>query len=145
MAREEDARVLVTSASLDSGAEVFVDQQGRVTVVDWNRTVIEHTGEAGTMPEVASPLRRFREFQSRIEGGNYRCVVLDLPPVHENGTALALASSLDGVVIIIESEKDHRAVVRHCLELLGEARVPVLGAVLNKFNTYVPRWLSGEA
>jgi len=144
IARETEARVLVTTASLESGAEVFVDDQGRTTVVDWNRTVVPNDGDSGTLPEVSSPTRRFRELYAKIEDGSHRCVVLDLAPIHENGTALSIASSLDGVVLVLEAEKDRRAVARHCLELLREARVPVLGAVLNKYRRYAPRWLSDE-
>ena len=144
IAREEDTRVLLAAASLDSGAEVFVDEQGRVTVMDWNRTIIDQPGESATLPDVTSPARRFREFRTRIEGGKQGCVVLDLPPIHEDGAALSIASSLDGIILLVEAEKDRRAVARYCLELLRETQVPILGVVFNKRRLFVPRWLSDE-
>ena len=144
IAREEDTRVLLAASSLDSGAEVFIDEHGRVTVMDWNRTVIDQPGEAAALSDVTSPARRFREFRSRIEDGNHGCVVLDLPPVHQDGSVLSIASSLDGVILLVESEKDRRVVVRQCVELLNEARVPVLGVVFNKHRIYVPRRLSND-
>jgi len=144
IACEDATRVLLTTASLERWAEVFVNEQGRVTVTDWSRTVIERDDDGDVLPDVSSPALRFQALLSRIASGTHGCVVLDLPPVFEQGKALSIAALLDGVILIVKSEKDRRVVARHSLELLHETKVPVLGVVLNKYRRYVPKWLSNE-
>jgi len=144
IAREGQMRVLLATASLQRGAEVFTNEQGRGTVVDWNRTVEEVQDADSRLPDASAPDRRLQTFLSRLEGGMYGCVVLDLPPVFEQGKELALGAFIDGVVLVVKAESDRRAVARHCVELLKETDVPVFGAVFNQFRQYVPTWLGGD-
>ena len=145
IARENDTHVLLTTASLQSGAEVFVNEQGLVTVMDWSRTVIDRPDATEILPDISSPVLRFQAFLSRIDTETHGCVVLDLPPVCEQARTLAFTSFLDGVVLVVKAENDRRAIARQCMELLNEAKVPVLGVVFNKFRQYVPKWLSNDA
>ncbi len=144
IARDGQMRVLLATSTLRRGAEVFTNEQGRVTVVDWNRTVEDAPDDADRLPDVSSPEHRIEAFLSRIEGGVYGCIVLDLPPVFEQGKELALGAFMDGVVLVVKAESDRRAVARHCVELLHETGVPVFGAVFNQFRQYVPNWLGGD-
>lgn len=67
-------------------------------------------------------------------------VVFDLPPAGDAG-ADRLAAMLDGVLLVIEAERVRwQAALRTKEHLLrGDARL--LGAVLNKRQQHVPRWL----
>jgi len=144
IAREHDTRVLLTTTSLDSGAEVFANELGNITVMDWNRTVIGPQNPDTTLPEVTSPALRFHALLAKVDATKHGFVVVDMSPVSEQGKSLSFASALDGVVLVVNSEKDRRQTARHSLELLHETGVPVLGIVFNNQRQYVPRWLGGE-
>jgi len=144
IAREQNMRVLVASASLDRGAEIMADENGTITIHDRSRRVIPSPGEDNTLPAIVSPVRKLREFLARLKTSEYDFVVLDLPPVVDNGVFLPIAGALDGVVVVIQAERDRRALIRNNLELLAQAQTRVLGAVLNRYRSYAPRWLSDE-
>jgi Mrp family chromosome partitioning ATPase len=69
-------------------------------------------------------------------------ILLDLPPLAEGGFTVQLAALLDGVVLVVEAERLRSEVIRQEKELLAQAGMPLLGAVLNKRRQYAPRWLS---
>ena len=144
LAREQNMRVLLATASLDRGAEIIVDEQGAMTIHDRSRHVIPPPGEDNVLPAVISPVRKFREFLGRLEGGEYDFVVLDLPPVADSGAVLPIAGSLDGIVLVIQAEKDRRIIVHHSLELLAQTQTRILGTVFNRRRLYVPHWLNDE-
>lgn len=78
---------------------------------------------------------------SLLEGR--RLTVWDLPAVEEGHLALELATQLDGVLVVVESERTLSELAQQSVERLRVAGVKVLGAVLNKQRQYLPRWLSG--
>lgn len=145
IAREGATRVLLTHASLQGAAEVSVNEQGRITVTDWSRTVIEGGDEADSLPEAGCTATRFQSLLSRMDAGIHGCVVLDLPPVLEDSRSLSVAPFLDSLVLIIKSEKDRKEVARSCVDLFREAKAPVSGIVFNQYRRYVPVWLSNES
>ena len=69
-------------------------------------------------------------------------IIFDLPSVSDTGTTLAMASLMDKVLLVVESEGSDRDVVKRAYaELVGaEAKV---SAVLNKSRSYGPKWLLG--
>ena len=89
--------------------------------------------------------RRFRDLVAYLKQSEYTSVVLDLPPVHETSTALQMAGLLDGVILVVESEKVSREKARAALKMLSNAHANVVGVVLNKKREYVPDWLDAGA
>ncbi len=67
-------------------------------------------------------------------------VVVDLPSL-ESADVLDWLSALDGVVLVIESERVRWQVAARSIELLEQAGGQVLGTVLNKQREYIPQWL----
>nr|WP_232474394.1 polysaccharide biosynthesis tyrosine autokinase [Sphingomonas sp. MA1305] len=61
-------------------------------------------------------------------------VVLDAPPVMGLADAPLIGSQVDGLVFVIESEATQKGLARVALERLRTANVPILGAVLTKFD-----------
>lgn len=59
-------------------------------------------------------------------------VLIDGPPVLVGSEALLLAQAADGVVLVAAAFGEPRAAHREALARLAGARVPVLGAILNK-------------
>lgn len=72
-------------------------------------------------------------------------IVVDLPSIEVGGFTMQMASSLDGVLLVVEAERVHGEVARRRKELLAQADARLLGVVLNKQRRYVPasleRWM----
>jgi protein-tyrosine kinase len=80
--------------------------------------------------------RLIAEFKSRFD-----LIVVDLPPASEQNDCLALSAALDGVVMVVGSEKVRAQAARRVREHFDRAGIHLLGAVLNKRRDYVPNWL----
>ncbi len=68
-------------------------------------------------------------------------VVVDLAAVHELRHCHALASWLDGVVLVVEAERVKAEESQWAAQRLQQAGVNLLGAVFNKRRHHVPGWL----
>jgi Mrp family chromosome partitioning ATPase len=51
------------------------------------------------------------------------------------------APLVDGVVLVVESERVRWQVAARGIELLEQAGTQVLGTVINKQREYIPEWL----
>ena len=85
--------------------------------------------------------RRYRDVVEHMKKSRYAYVILDLPPVTETSPTLRIAGLLNGIVLVLEAEKDHRETARRAKDLLLQANATIKGAVLNKTRSYVPAWL----
>ncbi len=74
-------------------------------------------------------------------GRNFDLVIFDLPAAGEDSSAVRIAGLLDGVLLVVESERVRRQVARRVTEQFEQADVRLLGAVLNKRRQHVPDWL----
>lgn len=68
-------------------------------------------------------------------------VVFDLPPAGQTGAALGLARLVDGVLLVVESERVRWEVAQRTKHFLLGAEVRLVGVVLNKRRHHVPEWL----
>lgn len=68
-------------------------------------------------------------------------VVIDAPPALNSPLGLAIAPTVDGVVLVIEAERTRRAVAEAARDALMTAGATILGTVLNKRRFYVPQFL----
>jgi len=69
-------------------------------------------------------------------------VIFDLPSIAKSNIAMPLLSPLDGVLMIVEHEKVPWQQAREVQEKLERAHVHLLGAVVNKKRTHLPRIFS---
>lgn len=67
-------------------------------------------------------------------GEFFDMVIIDGPPVMGLADVLIVSSAVDGVIMVVESARTRRTVVRHALKRLHFARARVVGAVLNKYH-----------
>jgi Mrp family chromosome partitioning ATPase len=65
-------------------------------------------------------------------------VLLDAPPIHTYGDAALLTQLTDGIILVVGSNSTRREPARMAKESLEAARVPILGAVLNKRTFPMP-------
>ncbi len=68
-------------------------------------------------------------------------VVIDAPPLNQYADSLALGQLADGIVLVLEANSTRREAARKVTEGLRNARVPILGAVLNKRTFPIPEVL----
>lgn len=72
---------------------------------------------------------------------DYSFVIFDTPPIDVTSSTARLASLLDGVILIIESERVRWEAAQRVKEQLVKANTNILGVVLNKKQFHIPRWL----
>jgi len=68
-------------------------------------------------------------------------VLIDTPPVHSYGDAILLSQLTDGVVLVVGSNSTRREPARIAKESFEAAKIPILGAVLNKRTFPIPEAL----
>ncbi|MDP6522876.1 MAG: polysaccharide biosynthesis tyrosine autokinase [Kiritimatiellia bacterium] len=65
----------------------------------------------------------------------YEVIVLDTPPVVSVNDALQIGEIADGMILVVEAAKTSFALVNHSKERLDQARVRIIGAILNKLRS----------
>jgi capsular exopolysaccharide synthesis family protein len=68
-------------------------------------------------------------------------VIIDGPPVTVYPEAASLAAVSGGAVLVVRAERTRREVVEESKKILGESRVDVIGAVLNRRKYYIPGFI----
>jgi len=68
-------------------------------------------------------------------------VLIDTPPVHSYSDAILLSQLTDGVVLVVGSNSTRREPARIAKESFEAAKIPILGAVLNKRTFPIPEAL----
>lgn len=100
--------------------------------------------EGGTSDSMPSVLpQRFKNLVPKIKASDYDYIIFDMPPVSQISMTPRLAKFMDMVLMIVESEKTDRDVVKRATNLLSESKTNV-GVVLNKSRRYVPKALQQE-
>jgi protein-tyrosine kinase len=105
-------------------------------------------GNLDVLPSGAEPGEPVGMFQSKIfqqflryMRERYDYVILDGPPIDSSPESIALSGSVDGVILVIESEKTRKRMALWAKKRIEDAGGKVLGAVLNKRVFYIPTWL----
>jgi Mrp family chromosome partitioning ATPase len=68
-------------------------------------------------------------------------VLIDSPPIGASDEALALCSSADGVILVVEAEKTRSRVLSHLKARVAQRGGNILGLVFNKQRYYIPDWI----
>lgn len=87
--------------------------------------------------------QRFKNLVPKLKASDYDYIIFDMPPVSQISMTPRLAKFMDMVLVVVESEKTDRDVVKHATTLLAESKTNV-GVVLNKSRRYVPKALQQE-
>ena len=86
---------------------------------------------------------RFNEIVPKLKTSEFDYIIFDMPAVSPISVTPRLASFMDAVFLVIESEKANKDVVARATELLLKTNENI-GAVLNKTKSYVPQRLQEE-
>jgi uncharacterized protein involved in exopolysaccharide biosynthesis len=87
--------------------------------------------------------QRFSKLVPKLKASDFDYIIFDMPPVSQISVTPRLSGFMDIVLMVIESEKTDRDVVRRAAALLAESKASV-GVVLNKTQIYAPSWLHQE-
>lgn len=82
----------------------------------------------------------YRQVLAELEA-TFEFVIIDAPPILESIEAGRLAAPSAGLVVVIERKRLKWEIVQHGLDDLAAKRVRILGAVLNKREYELPRFL----
>ncbi len=68
----------------------------------------------------------------------YSRIIIDSPPIIPVSDTLRLSQLADGVVLVVRAGKTPREVVKRAINILKQARIPLLGVVLNDVGEILP-------
>lgn len=71
----------------------------------------------------------------------FKLTVFDLPPIGTYVDTALLSAHLDGLILVLESEKDRWEVAENAKQAIDLSGGRLIGAVLNKRIHHLPRWL----
>ena len=83
---------------------------------------------------------QFWYFLSEIKR-EFEFVIIDAPPLVNSPETKAVASMVDGAVLVLQSGKSRKKVAHRAIEELNDMGVPVLGGILNRKKFYIPNWI----
>lgn len=70
-------------------------------------------------------------------------IIVDLPAA-DSGVCAATAGMLDGVLLVMESERTNPEAAMRAKQRLIQANAKLLGAILNKHRRHIPAWLDAR-
>lgn len=98
---------------------------------------------SGVPPANPAMLLNSKNVKSMIEQikSESEWVLIDAAPLNEYNDAMVLCPEVDAAVLIIQAEETKWEVAERTKQRLDDARVSVVGAVLNRRKMHIPGWL----
>ncbi|MDQ8204982.1 hypothetical protein [Pelagicoccus sp. SDUM812003] len=107
-----------------------------------NNLYVVAEGTNGTKLPRIMP-QRFNKIMPKLRASDFDYIIFDMPPVSAISSTPRLASFMDVVLMVMESEETNRDVANQALELLSDSKAH-LGGILNKTKSHVPRKLEQD-
>lgn len=83
---------------------------------------------------------RFKEFMG-FARDHFEYVIFDASPVKESFDGLVFGSALDSCLFVVHADRTPINVVQSAQRQLAQARIDILGIVLNRKKYYVPKFI----
>lgn len=87
--------------------------------------------------------KRFARIIPKLKASDFDYILFDMPTISQLSITPRLATFMDMVLLVVESEKTDRDLVQGACDLLADSKVHV-GVILNKTRNYVPSRLHQE-
>ncbi|MGA2259715.1 MAG: WecB/TagA/CpsF family glycosyltransferase [Thermoguttaceae bacterium] len=100
-----------------------------LTAGDWSEDLREFY-ESPKLDDVIRDLRK-----------DFDLILLDMPDGGHPSRLLRIASLVDGILMVVASERVQAMIAQSIRSLLMESGAKLLGVLVNKQRDYVPRWL----
>jgi uncharacterized protein involved in exopolysaccharide biosynthesis/Mrp family chromosome partitioning ATPase len=116
------------------GLDQLFDTRNSAFVQQNLYVVSEHSGSerlAKGMPQ------RFNQLVPKLKTSDFDYIIFDMPAVSQISITPRLASFMDLVLLVVESEKTDRALAEQAAALLAQSKTN-LGVILNQTKSYVP-------
>lgn len=84
-------------------------------------------------PAFVAVLRELRE--------RFDVIMFDVGPILRYPDMVVLTSKMDGVILVLQAESTKWEVAQHAKSCLERANVPVLGAILNRKEYFIPNMI----
>jgi Mrp family chromosome partitioning ATPase len=110
-------------------------------LVQENLYVVNGNANSQELPRILP--KRFAALIPKLKASDYDYIIFDMPQVSQTSLTSRLARFMDMVLLVVESEKTDRELVKQANIWLTESGATV-GAVLNKTRQYVPERLHQE-
>ena len=75
-----------------------------------------------------------------LKASDFDYIIFDMPPLHQTSPTWGMAALMDKVLVVVESEKNNRDVVKRSYRRLTTERDNV-SIVVNKARSYGPKAL----
>ena len=98
---------------------------------------------AGSVPSNPAELlgsEKMRNLLNQLRP-DFNFIVIDTPPVIPVTDPVLIGNIVDGVVLVVQSGRTQRGIVKRAAELLEQAHAKLLGHVLTGIEYYVPDYL----
>ena len=98
---------------------------------------------SGTTPTSPSTLITVSRFSRFLEEAKERhsLILIDGPPMIPYAETGILGSAVDGVVLVVESDRTKREIVSRAKDAFQEANARLLGVILNRRRYVIPKFL----
>jgi Mrp family chromosome partitioning ATPase len=135
LARNAGQPVLVASPAALDGAQCPF----RITEpIDRHKVWrLAHTAPAPRQAEAADAQESLRKIRER-----FGFILVDCPPLSQSSAIFSVAPISDGFVLVVAAGETRRSEIEAARRLLASTSVPLLGMVLNKQKSHVPKLLS---
>ncbi|MDH3712834.1 MAG: hypothetical protein OET44_03180 [Gammaproteobacteria bacterium] len=94
-----------------------------------------------TSKAVTVPIRERMGSYLDVVRQRFSFVIIDSTPATSPGQAMSLCAKVDGVVLVLAANSTHREVTRMVTEKIQSVGGRVLGVVVNRRRSYIPRFL----
>ena len=88
-------------------------------------------------------LKKFFDLIPNLKASDFDYIIFDMPHLEQTSPTWGMAPFMDKLLVIVEAEKTHRAVISRGYQKLISERSNV-SVIFNKARTYLPRLLDGE-
>jgi uncharacterized protein involved in exopolysaccharide biosynthesis/Mrp family chromosome partitioning ATPase len=89
-------------------------------------------------------LKKFFDMMPNLKASDFDYIIFDMPALDQTSPTWGMAAFMDKLLLIVETEKDNREVIKRSYGKLIAERNNV-AVVVNKARSYVPKWLDSES
>jgi capsular exopolysaccharide synthesis family protein len=113
-----------------------LSEQGILDVIGYDEEAKLNLLTSGPVPPNPAELIASEQMSNLLKTlqKNFTHVVVDSPPIASFTDGVLIASMVDGVILVVNSGKSSRQVVRRSRQLLMDIGAKVFGVVLNNVN-----------
>jgi len=123
------------------GLADVLEPEGRAEAQVDEKLYVASLQDNGNDKLTKMPPNRFAHLVPKLKASDYDYIIFDMPPVSATSPTPRLASHMDIVLLVLESEKTGQQLAARATALMRDARANV-ATVLNRCREHVPARLS---